>query len=205
MQIQTVLIKPAVARLRVAIFTELLKAREEKQLLDLGAGPCTFAMHARDLGFDVTAVDARTERVPSAEKLGSVRFVQSDIRSYDLSGSPLISILGLFYHLTLDDQIELLSRCTHATVILETQVHDPSYIPPLARPWAEQLQELDGYQGVLFRENDNPMASVGNAASFWHTLPSLLHLAESSGFREARVIEPRYTTKYGMRRFLTFN
>jgi len=189
--------------LRRAIYSYLLSEVVPRRgtLLDLGAGPCIFARIARDAGYSVTAVDGRTERVPPQKELGSIRFVQADVRKFDVSGD-VVSMLGLFYHLTCPDQEDLLRRCSYApTVILETQVHDPAVVPPDAKPWGNRLVRQGDYEGVRYPEGANPMASIGNPTSFWHTEESLVRMIANCGYGGVRTVLPRYTSKYGVRRF----
>jgi hypothetical protein len=112
---------------RTKTFNELLGDGHGRTLLDLGAGPCLFAKRAVLKGWSVTAVDARTELLP--EDLYPITFVKSDVRGFDPSGFDTIAILGLLYHLPVDDQVLLLSRCSYARIILETQVHTPEFVP----------------------------------------------------------------------------
>ncbi|QLH37772.1 MAG: class I SAM-dependent methyltransferase [Defluviicoccus sp.] len=173
----------------------------QKTLVDLGAGHCKFSLlAARRLGYTVTAVDGRRERVPA--ELGSVRFVQADVREFDPCGFGVVAILGLLYHLEIVDQERLLRRSANGVpVIVETQVHVPEMISPeSARPWHVPV-ERDGYQGVIFPENNNPMASIGNATSFWHTEASIIRLFARSGFRRVVLIDPLFSSAYGARRF----
>jgi hypothetical protein len=121
---------------RVLMFAELAGRGYGQALLDLGAGPCIFARWAQKHGWKVTAVDARTDWLP--EDLDGVTFVQSDVRDFDPSGFGTIANLGLLYHLTIDDQLALLRACSHARVILETQVHTPGVVPPRAEAFARQ-------------------------------------------------------------------
>lgn len=199
----------AVGRIRVATFKSIVGAGNGRKLLDLGAGPCIFAGLARDAGWVVTAVDARTERLP--DDLTGITFVQSDVRACDPSGFDTISVLGLLYHLTLDEQRALLSACSYTRVILETQVHTPGFVPPAAEPWGRRIVVEQGLEGVVYPErkagvlDGNPMASVGNATSFWLTEPALLELLDQCGYRSVEKIEPAYASKYGTRRFYVLN
>jgi hypothetical protein len=198
-------------RIRVETFSRLVGPGHGRTLLDLGAGPCLFAGLARDAGWVVTAVDARTERLPDSAKLAGITFVEADVRTFDPSGFDTISILGLLYHLTLDEQRALLAACSYARVILETQVHTPGFVPQAAEPWGRKIVVEQGLEGVVFPERKggaldaNPMASVGNPTSFWLTEPSLLTLLESCGYRSIEVVEPSYASKYGTRRFFVLN
>lgn len=187
---------------RVKTFLHLLEdvVPKGRTLLDLGAGPCLFARKARDAGYDVTAVDGRTARLP--DDLDGVRFIRSDVRDFDVTGYDVIAILGLLYHLTLADQEDLLRRCAYgATVILDTQIHVPEMVTDAAGEWARELIIVNGYEGVQFPEGDNPMASMGNPVSFWHTGDSLLQLFERCGYGRARKVDPPYLSKYGARAF----
>lgn len=200
-----------VGRIRVRTFSELVGEGRSRKLLDLGAGPCLFAGLARDAGWVVTAVDARTERLPDPDKLHGITFVEADVRSYDPSGFDTISILGLLYHLTLDEQRALLSACSYTRVILETQVHTPGFVPPAAEPWGRKIVVQQGLEGVVFPERKggaldaNPMASVGNPTSFWLTEDSLLKLLDSCGYHSIEVASPPFASKYGTRRFYVLN
>jgi hypothetical protein len=196
-----------VGRIRVETFSRLVGDGQGKTLLDLGAGPCIFAGIARDAGWAVTAVDARTERLPGPDRMKGITFVEADVRGFDVRGFDTVSILGLLYHLTLDEQRALLAACAYTRVILETQVHTPGFVPPAAEPWGRKIVVEEGLEGVVFPERKggaldaNPMASVGNPTSFWLTEPSLLKLIDSCGYRSAEVASPSFASKYGTRRF----
>ena len=172
-----------------------------RTMLDLGAGPCVFAKRAVQAGYVVTAVDGRTERVPDDLDTDAITFVQQDVREHPAGDYDVVSILGLLYHLELQDQIALLRRHRRSTVVLDTQVHIPEAVTEHAGDWAARVVETDGYQGVHFPEGDNPMASIGNPSSFWHTEPSLLRMCEEAGFSSCTVVDPYYVSKYGARRF----
>ncbi|MBR0650019.1 class I SAM-dependent methyltransferase [Roseomonas terrae] len=187
---------------RIATFVHILKrlvAPQRRTLVDLGAGHCKFSVWATRLGFEVTAVDGRTVRLP--EDLGSIRFVESDVRTYDPSGHGVVAILGLLYHLELGDQESLLRRCRYgAPVIVETQVHVPEMVAHDPKDWHVPV-ERDGYCGVDFPEGNNPMASIGNKTSFWHTEASMERLFERAGYSRVIVIDPIFMSSYGARRF----
>lgn len=188
---------------RLRTFAALLDRHVQprnRRLLDLGAGHCKFSLLAARRRYAVTAVDGRTERVPAA--LGPVQFVRADVRHFDPSGYGIIAILGLLYHLELEQQEQLLRRCADgAIVIVETQVHVPEMIAPEATKSWHALVEREGYCGVDFPENSNPMAAIGNSTSFWHTEPSILLLFARAGFARALLVDPLFTSVYGARRF----
>lgn len=186
-------------RIRGKTFAALVGPGNGRTLLDLGAGPCQFARRARDAGWRVTAVDARTERLP--EDMDGITFIEADVREFDPSGFDTIAILGLLYHLRLEEQEALLARCSYTRVILETEVHTPGYVPPAAEPWGREIIRSKGYRGVLFPEKDTLQASIGNPSSFWATEPSLLDMFERCGFRAVELVEPMLHSMHGTRRF----
>ncbi|MGH9906558.1 MAG: class I SAM-dependent methyltransferase [Pyrinomonadaceae bacterium] len=192
-------------RIRVAIFDQLLQSeipfKRGNTLVDLGAGHCFFSKKARDFGYSVTAVDARTVRRP--QDLGTINFVQSDIRTFQIEDADVVLNLGLFYHLTISDQVDILRKCNRVPfTILETQVHDPDRVGDACgtREFSGMVNE-EGFEGIYFGEVDNPMASFGNAQSFWHTHASMLRIIQRSGYSRVTVIEPSFMSKYGVRRY----
>jgi hypothetical protein len=203
------LLEKTSSRTRPEIFRSILGEGSGRRLLDLGAGECVFAAIGRDLGWDVTAVDARRDRLPA--NMDGIRFIECDVREFDPSGYDSISNLGLLYHLTLPQQEALLRACAYTRVILETQIHTPGFVPPAAEPWGREIVVEDGLDGVVYRETnqgqlaDNPMASVGNETSFWVTEPSLIKLAERCGFGSVTTVEPSFPSKYGTRKFYVFH
>ena len=104
---------------RLRIFDTMLGWFTPGRLVDLGAGHGAFSIRAADAGWDVTAVDARTTRFPDDAR---IRWVHQDVRETSLEGYDLIVNLGLFYHLTLDDQLTLLDRAAGTPMILDTHV-----------------------------------------------------------------------------------
>jgi tetratricopeptide (TPR) repeat protein len=198
------------AAARANIFRFLLSgvAKPGSRVVDLAAGPCLFAMVARDEGCVVTAVDARVERKPSDEELGSIRFIQSDIRNFDLTGFDVIVCLGMLYHFDMEDQVHFLERCARsgAPTILETQIHVDALVPESETgAWARNVVRRGKYEGVIFQEQNNLMASVGNPQSFWATEASLVQMFEDAGFTTAAIVEPIYQSKYGARRYFLLN
>jgi hypothetical protein len=151
--------------------------------VDLGAGHGGHARLAAGLGWDVTAVDARTDRWP-AEENDRVTWVQSDVRDFDLAGYDLILCLGLFYHLTLDDQLQLLSRA-QAPMIIDTHLDHGEH-----RHAVSPRRSQDGYEGCFYTEPGKTTSSWGNNESFWPTLASFHRMLGESGFTTVLAVEP---------------
>lgn len=171
---------------REVIFAEILKTLNPGTLVDLGAGHCTFSVIARNLGFKVTAIDARTVRVPK-DLPSDIGFIESNVLDVDLEQYDIICILGLLYHLTLTEQIQLLQKCKNKTVIIDTHLTAATFV------------ETDGYLGQYYQEAktekqllENPRAAFTTLQSFWHSYQSFYKLIENSGFSEITIIKPEH-------------
>jgi len=152
-------------------------------LVDLGAGHGGYSRMAASMGWQVTAVDARTERFPITEGQ-PIEWRQSDVREVDLDPYDLVLCLGLFYHLTVEDQVDLLTRC-QTTMVIDTHVdhgvHDHSLSEPVTR---------GGYDGRLYSEHGSATSSWGNDQSFWPTLDSFYRMLNDCGFPVVLTAEP---------------
>jgi SAM-dependent methyltransferase len=172
--------------LRVTILKNILQQTEGKTLVDLGAGHCQYSILAHKAGFNVTAVDARTVRVP-ADLPFDIKFIRANALDFDVSSFDVICILGLLYHLAPDEQIALLKKCAGKTAIIDTHLADTGSV------------KLKGYQGKYYREAKdtnqmmkNPKASVTTLNSFWHTYSSFYRMLENTGFNEVTTIKPEH-------------
>jgi SAM-dependent methyltransferase len=163
---------------RLALFDQLLALVPAGSCVDLGAGHGKFSMRASAAGWDVTAVDVRLERF---EGDGHIKFVEADVRSYDPTGFDLVLCLGLFYHLTLENQVDFLRRIDGTPLMLDTHVATGLYDSRMA---ISDPVNIGGYAGVHYQEGDqtDPRSSWGNDSSFWHTPDSLMRLLADTGF-----------------------
>lgn len=191
--------------LRQKIFRSLLNSEIDvsgKWVADLGAGPCAFSRIANEFGAEVFAVDGRDERIPGNVEKQGIHFFQADAREFDLEAFDIVLIFGLLYHLEIQDQVELLRRCRGKEVLVDTQVCCPDLVVrfPLDK-WQYTLVQSNGYEGVVFPEKDNPMASIANKTSFWHTEPSYMKLFSDCGFNDITAYRPLYLSDHGMRSF----
>lgn len=80
------------------MFGSILSSQKPGRLLDLGTGHGRFAQAAKEMGWQVTAVDARGERFPWT---GGIEWIVSDVRDFEFGPGDYdcVSFLGLFYHL----------------------------------------------------------------------------------------------------------
>jgi hypothetical protein len=170
---------------RTDIYERMLEQFRPGRLADLGAGHGSFSILAADKGWEVTAIDARTERFPDDPR---VTWVHSDIREADLSGFDLIVCLGLFYHLTLADQLDLLKRCSGTPILIDTHLAVGVSTFPLS---AEVTS--DGYTGRLFDEVlSSHLASWVNEKSFWPNREGFWRMLEDNGYGVILTVEPWY-------------
>jgi SAM-dependent methyltransferase len=171
-------------RRRIEIFEDLLGLFPTGSLVDLGAGHGKFAAVASNAGWEVTAVDARTERWLAAP---GVTWVQADVREFEIERFDLVVCLGLFYHLTLEDQLDLLQRCRGVPAIIDTHLANGRSTHPLT----DEI-EARGFRGRLYGEGAGLKSSWGNSQSFWPTPDSFHQMLTDSGFDVILVVEPWY-------------
>lgn len=164
--------------LRFNWFDQMLGMFPVGKLIDLGSGHGLFAQRAADAGWQVTAQDARPDRFPENEP--RVDWQVGDVREFDLTGYDVISCLGLFYHLTLDDQLDLLARAKGTPMILDTHVANNRPTPIRLSPQVE----LQGYVGRMYTERDQTAATAswGNAESFWPRTRALYRMLDEAGY-----------------------
>ena len=185
------------------IFRALVALLKPGRMLDLGAGKGNFSLSAAQLGWKVTAVDARTVRWPDADAesdpaladlIRAIRWVQADVREFPIEQGEydLVCVLGLLHHLEVADQISLLKRCSTMPTLLDTRI-------------AKAIVDVEGpYEGMLIREHGEtreerdavPQASWGNPLSFQHTEESLLRLVLDSGYMKMMPMRPPHRTDY---------
>jgi 2-polyprenyl-3-methyl-5-hydroxy-6-metoxy-1,4-benzoquinol methylase len=188
---------------RLQIFLSLVSPLKPGKMLDLGTGPGTFSLAAARLGWEVTAVDARTVRTPDPEAakdpdhaklIRSVRWVEADVREFPIRDGDydLICIFGLMHHLELEDQIKLLKRCSGTRTLLTVRV-------------APEIVATEGaYEGMYRYERGEtreerdqiPQAAWGNEVDFWHTEESLLRLMRDCGYSKTMVMRPPHRPNY---------
>lgn len=145
--------------LRLATFERLLRLMPPGRLLDLAAGHGKFSQIGLRLGWQVTAVDARTERMPMTE---GIRWIHEDVKQFDVSGHDCIAVLGLLYHL--DDPPALLERCAYAPTIIDTHMSPTADVKHL------------GYWGRWVDEGDCLRSAASNRKSFIPTHKELLRM-----------------------------
>jgi predicted RNA methylase len=168
---------------RIALFRRLLdlvaaSAASERTYLDLGSGHGKFALAARRAGWNVIAVDGRTERFPDTD---DIEWVRADVREYEFPEVDCIGVLGLLYHLEFADQMKLLTQCVGTPTIIDTHVA------------SKVTTNVDGYDGYRFWEDRSaPTASLDNEYSFWPTRASFHQMLSDVGFETSLELVPWY-------------
>lgn len=152
----------------------MLRLLSTGTLIDLGTGHGAFAQRAARHGWQVTGVDARDDRLPDDP---AVTWVVADARQVDLTPFDVIACLGLFYHLTIDDQLDLVGRAAGRPLILDTHVDNGASSHPLS-----PRERVGPYTGSWYREPGKTTSSWGNPQSFWHTPASLHALLGACGY-----------------------
>lgn len=99
----------------------LLESLEGGRFLDLGCGGGERAVAARDLGWDVTAVDESLELMPAE---AGIDWVEADPRAFEAVGYECVCVAGLLHRLEPDGQRELLRRCAGTPTIVESREGD---------------------------------------------------------------------------------
>ncbi len=188
---------------RRQIFRSLISPLRPGRMLDLGAGHGAFSLLAAELGWKVTAVDARTVRFPNAARqknperaalIRSVEWVHSDIREFPIQEGEydLICVLGLMHHLEVEDHLKLLKSCSGTLTLLNARV-------------APEIVASEGpYEGSYYQERGGtreerdqiPLASWGNETSFRHTEESLLRLLRDCGYSKVMPMRPPHYQDY---------
>jgi hypothetical protein len=170
---------------RTEIYQRLLDLFVPGRLIDLGAGHGTFSVLAAERGWQVTAVDARTERFPDDPR---ITWVQRDVRDADVTGQDLVVCLGLFYHLTLADQLDLLKRCAGTPLLIDTHL-----AVGVSKHALSSEVHSDGYTGRLYQEVlSSPLASWVNEKSFWPNRESFQRMLDEAGYGVVLTVEPWY-------------
>lgn len=171
--------------LRFKWFQQMLSTFPTGSMVDLGSGHGMFAIAAADHGWKVTALDARGDRYPDDDR---VEWQVGDVRDFDAGPYDVVVCLGLFYHLTLDDQLQLLGACRGKPIILDTHVANNRPVP-MVRSLSEvrEVTAADGqtYTGKLYTEPDqstNSPASWGNDQSFWPRPRDLYSMLDAYGY-----------------------
>ena len=178
--------QPATDELRIDAFERLLSLFPPGRLIDLGAGHGKLAIRAARLGWNAVAIDARTERFPVTD---AVEFRNIDVRDVSLTGYDLILCLGLFYHLTLDDQRSLLARCAGTPLIIDTHM---AVGASRMDDMLSDMVEIDGLQGRWFKEGTDTRSSWGNEHAFWPTPESLGTMLRDVGYGVVRISEEQH-------------
>lgn len=196
--------------LRLKTYRHLLSTQlpgsSSRKLLDLGSGPGHFARIASRSGFDVTAVDARDPWTLTGQSASAAsreyRFLRGDLRDItDFGDFDIVAMIGVLYHLTFEDQLALLRRCTGRTVIIDTELFDEAALPADRTHRFTRRVTTEGYAGADCTEVNAVYSSHGNPSSFWFEEASLLRCLADLGRSRITIVDPAYRSAFGPRRW----
>ncbi|MFH2144682.1 MAG: class I SAM-dependent methyltransferase [Candidatus Omnitrophota bacterium] len=176
---------------------------DQLKILDLACGEGVYAIEAALRGADVTASDARTERmnegVKAAESLGlkNLRFEQADVRNINVGSQgsfDVIFFLGILYHLDKRDVFAVLKNIYEMClqfVIIDTHISlrvDDAVEHNGQTYYGQQMREHAADDSEQVRR-DRALSSLDNAMSFWFTRESLFRLLNNVGFTSVYVCD----------------
>lgn len=166
----------------------LVYGKEKKTAVDLGAGHCRFSDMASVFFEKVYAVDSRDVRVPKSLP-ENITFIKENAVEHDLSKYDVVICLGLLYHLTAKEQIEILKKAYQKELIIDTHM-------------AEGDDISEGYKGSFYKEADsfeemmdNPKASTTTLESFWFEESEFVRMLKDIGYMQIIKFEPEHFPK----------
>ena len=188
------------SKLKKGRFSEsILAPLTPGRLLDVGAGKGNVSLTAAGLGWQVTAVNADTLRLPERDEaadpdlnalLDSITFKQADVRQLDIDRDAydLICVAGL-HDLDVPDQVALVRKCAGTPLLID------------ARIASEQIDAFGDYRGMLSQDHSEERdsgedASSRNVSAFVHTEESLVRLLRDCGYPIVLQARPPYRQEY---------
>ena len=181
---------PSINRLDILSFilNKFVPDKKNKKLLDIATGHGKFSILSNKLGFDVTAIDARDIRFPKNQN--DIKWIKQELEELNDFNFDVILMLGILYHLTLDDQLLLFEKIknNNKCKLLIIDTHICMSIPSV---------KVNEYEGKMFGEVKNqedikniPTAAFNNVTAFWPTKESLRKMIVSCGYYELYEIVP---------------
>lgn len=151
---------------------------DKPNLLDIATGHGKYAIAAALAGYKVTAFDSRPDRIPSYYK--GIQWKIADLKEFCYRGYEVVNCLGIFYHLTLEGQLKLLSDLRDTPLII-MDTHLSTYA----------LRVMPGgYEGSDFEEVlTDPRSSFDDPVAFWHNRKSFLKILKDSGYKIIEEVE----------------
>ena len=91
------------------------------------------------------------------------------------------------YHLTLDDQLDLLRRASGVPMILDTHINTGTHTHTVT-----ETEQVGEYRGCWYTEPGQITSSWGNPRSFWPTLESHQRMLDEAGYHVVLAADPWY-------------
>jgi SAM-dependent methyltransferase len=168
----------------------------ELRVLDLACGEGVYSIELALKGADVTASDARTERMSAGMEaaqrngLQNVRFQQVDVRKVEQSNFgdfDAILFLGILYHLDVPDSIlalKNLHQMCRKLLIIDTHIslggRDTFVFDGKEYAGTKRREHLD--TDSASERQKKLLMSIDNVFNFWFTRESLVQLLTDIGF-----------------------
>lgn len=175
-------------RPRMALVSHLVAkygAASGLTVLDLACRTGSFCHALASQGHWVTGIEGRQSNLDKAHIHPNIEYELGDVRDLRLDVQFDVTLcLGLLYHLTAQDALNLLRTLrivTRQFVILDTHVST-----------AEEQTELESrtFYGHSYPEPEGEWASIKNETSWWFTEDSLQDLLTLAGWRSVCVERP---------------
>lgn len=168
-------------------------------VLDLACRTGSFCHALAVQGHWVTGIEGRQSNLDKAHVHPNIEYQLGDIRDLPLDVEYDVTLcLGLLYHLTADDALELLRALrmiTHRFVILDTHIST-----------AEEEVEVEGhtFYGHSYPEPEGDWSSIKNETSWWFTEGSLQGLLGLAGWQQFESVDSPEGTAPDRRWFVLF-
>lgn len=179
----------AADRPRIALVSHLVNKYSDGAkgltVLDLACRTGAFSYALATQGHFVTGVEGRHLNLKGAQLHPNIEYVLGDVRNIqDHPEYDVTLCLGLLYHLTAQDALNLLrqlAKMTRQFVILDTHVSFGAQ---------EVTVEEVTYFGHSYPEPEGDWSSIGNDTSWWFTEASLMEVLRRADWRATPIESP---------------
>ncbi len=163
---------------------ELKNLTEHKTIIDIACGHGKYSIIAKNSGFRTAAIDSRSERIPKEFKELGIDFKLSNLEDLQNINQDICLLFGIFYHLELCQQIDLLNKINSKITLIHTLILNNNSIEAFDLKHRTKLGNLDF---AIYKEgngrNARAKASMNNYFSTWHTEESLKNMFLNAGFK----------------------
>lgn len=167
------------------LFSKELDKSVDETIIDIACGHGKYSILAAKKDFKVTAIDARLDRVPlkDFERLG-IEFKQTNLEDLETINQDICLLFGIFYHLDLGQQLDLLNKIKSKTTYIHTLIYNDNSKEAFGLKCDTKIGNLEfaAYKEGNKRDT-RTKASMNNYFSIWHTEESLKNLFLDNEFK----------------------